>query len=129
MKATGTSPAASSFTLKGNNKEESEHSFLWLEINTSWAQREGRGIYYIPNDGGVLDLRVRDEEGLELRGRHLEPLVLDDLLEPVDDEDLVVVVHEADVSGVQPPVLVDGVLRRLRVVQVTCGIVLVSLSK
>ena len=102
---------------------------MWLEINTSWAQREGRGIYYIPNDGGVLDLRVRDEEGLELRGRHLEPLVLDDLLEPVDDEDLVVVVHEADVSGVQPPVLVDGVLRRLRVVQVTCGIVLVSLSK
>jgi hypothetical protein len=76
---------------------------------------------------------VRDEEGLELRRRHLEALVLDDLLEPVDDEDLVVIVHEADVSGVQPAFLVDGVLRRLWVVQVTCRIpsraVLVSSEK
>jgi hypothetical protein len=72
------------------------------------------------DDGGVLDLRVRDEERLQLRRRHLEALVLDDLLEPVDDEDLVVVVHVADVAGVQPAVLVDGVLRRLGVVQVTC---------
>ena len=70
-------------------------------------------------DGGVLDLRVRDEEGLKLRRRYLEPLVLDDLLEPVDDEDLVVVVNVADVPGVQPAVLVDGVLRGLGVVQVT----------
>jgi len=71
------------------------------------------------HDGGVLDLRVRDEERLELGRRHLEPLVLDDLLEPVDDEDLVVVVDIADVAGVQPAVLVDGVLCRLKVVQVT----------
>ena len=70
-------------------------------------------------DSSVLDLRVRDEEGLKLRRRYLEPLVLDDLLEPVDDEDLVVVVNVADVPGVQPAVLVDGVLRGLGVVQVT----------
>jgi len=70
-------------------------------------------------DSSVLDLRVRDEEGLKLRRRHLVPLVLDDLLEPVDDEDLVVVVNVADVPGVKPAVLVDGVLRGLGVVQVT----------
>jgi hypothetical protein len=63
---------------------------------------------------------VGDEQRLQLGGGHLEALVLDDLLEPVDDEDLVVVVHEADVARVQPPAGVDAVPRRLRVVQVTC---------
>jgi hypothetical protein len=63
---------------------------------------------------------VGDEQGLQLSRRHLEAPVLDDLLEPVHDEDLVVVVHVPDVAGVQPPVSIDRVLRGLRVVQVTC---------
>jgi hypothetical protein len=70
-------------------------------------------------DGGILDLWVCDEEGFKLRRRHLKALVLDDLLKPVDDEDLVVIVHVTDVTGVQPTVSVDGVLRGFWVVKVT----------
>ncbi len=77
---------------------------------------------YLRDDGGVGDGGVGDEHGLELGGGDLEALVLDELLEPVHDEDLVVVVDEADVSGVQPPVLVDGVLGRLRIIQIACKI-------
>jgi hypothetical protein len=121
MKATGISPARSSFILKEETRKMS-----------AFNPRNWQHIVVVPSEvvdisinndlrynGGVLDLRVRDEEGLKLRRRHLEPLVLDDLLEPVDDEDLVVVINVADVPGVQPAVLVDGVLRGLGVVQVT----------
>ena len=75
---------------------------------------------YLRDDGGIGDGGVGDEHGLELGGGDLEALVLDELLEPVHDEDLVVVVDEADVASVQPPVLVDRLLGRLRVVQVSC---------
>lgn len=78
-----------------------------------------RSSDYIPDDSGIGDAWVGDEQGLYLCGGHLETLVLDDLLKPVHDEDLVVVVHKPDVAGVQPPVGVDAILRRLRVVQVT----------
>jgi hypothetical protein len=71
------------------------------------------------HDGGILDLWVCDEEGFKLCRRHLKALVLDDLLEPVDDENLVVIVHVTDVTGVQPAVRVDGVLRGFWVVKVT----------
>jgi hypothetical protein len=62
---------------------------------------------------------VGDEQGLQLGRGYLEAPVLDDLLAPVYDEDLIVVVHVPDVAGVQLPVGIDGVLRGLRVVQVT----------
>jgi hypothetical protein len=35
--------------------------------------------------GDVGDLRMGEQQRLELGGRHLEALVLDELLEPVDD--------------------------------------------
>lgn len=71
--------------------------------------------------GSVGDVRVGDEQRLELRRRNLEALVLDDLLQPVHDEDFVVVVDQADVAGVQPAFLVDCVLRGFRIVQIPCN--------
>mmetsp|Transcript_20303 Transcript_20303/g.28547 ORF Transcript_20303/g.28547 Transcript_20303/m.28547 type:complete len:230 (-) Transcript_20303:289-978(-) len=70
------------------------------------------------NDGGVGDLCVPEEERLQLRGGDLVALVLDELLEAVDDEEVAVFVHQRDVAGVEKPILVDGVPRRLLVVQV-----------
>ena len=60
------------------------------------------------DDGGVRDGGVGEQQRLQLGRRHLEALVLDELLEPVDDEQVAVVVDVADVAGVQPAVVVDG---------------------
>lgn len=54
----------------------------------------------LPDNGSISDAWVRDEQGFELSGGHLEALVLDDLLEPVDDEDLIVIVNVPDIAGV-----------------------------
>ena len=62
--------------------------------------------------------RVGEQERLELGRWDLEALVLDELLEPVDDEEVSLVVDVADVAGVEPSVVVDGVRGRGRVVQV-----------
>ena len=59
--------------------------------------------------GGVGDRRVGEEHRLELGRRDLEALVLDQLLDPVDDRHVTVLVDVADVAGVQPAVLVDRV--------------------
>ncbi len=63
------------------------------------------------HDGRVGDGRVRQQRGLELRGRHLHALVLDELLEPVDDVEIAVGVGVADVARVQPAVGVDASAR------------------
>ena len=55
---------------------------------------------------------------LQLGRRHLEALVLDQLLDPVDDEDVAVVVDVADVAGVQPAVRRRSSPRWPRAVQV-----------
>ena len=48
-----------------------------------------------------------EQHRLELGRRHLVALVLDQLLDPVDDEPPAVLVDHADVAGVQPAVGVD----------------------
>ena len=45
---------------------------------------------------------------LELGGRHLHALVLNQLLQPIDDEEVAVSVGVADVAGVQPAVVTAG---------------------
>ena len=50
-------------------------------------------------DGRVGDGRVRDQERLELRGRHLVGANLDELLEPVDDEHVAVPIDVPEVAG------------------------------
>lgn len=83
---------------------------------TEWVRC--RKFEYLRNNRGVGDARVCNEQGFELGRRNLEPFVLDYLLKPVDDEDLIVVVDETDVSSVEPSFLVYGVLCGLRVVEI-----------
>ena len=61
---------------------------------------------------------MRGEDGLELGGRDLEGVDLDELLEPVDDEDLALLVDDDEVAGAQPPVGVDHRRGGVRAVQV-----------
>lgn len=60
--------------------------------------------------GGVGDLRVGQQQGLEFRRGNLVALVLDQFLEAVDDLDDAVAVDGRDVTGVQVTVVVEGVL-------------------
>ena len=59
-----------------------------------------------------------EQQPFELCGRHLESLVLDELLDPVGDEEVPVDVHPAEIAGVEPAVAVDGRRGRGRVVEV-----------
>jgi len=59
------------------------------------------------DDGGVGHRRVARQERLQLGGRDLVGADLDELLEPVDDEHVAVLVHVAEVAGVQPFVGVE----------------------
>ena len=51
----------------------------------------------------VRDRRMGEQQRLQLGGRDLEALVLDELLQAVDDEEVAVVVDVADVAGVSQP--------------------------
>ena len=62
---------------------------------------------------------MSQQERLQLGRRYLKTFVLDELLKPVDNEDLVVIVDVSDVSGVQPAFLVYGSCCGLRVVEIS----------
>lgn len=62
------------------------------------------------------------KQGFQLRRRHLEAFVFDQFLETIDDEDLVVVIDETYIAGVQPSIFVNYALRGLFVVEVSCSI-------
>ena len=82
-------------------------------LSTTYADGDlARLVVGQPDHGGVGDCGVGEQQRLELGRRHLEALVLDELLEPVDDEEVAVGVDVADVAGVQPAVVVDRVRRR-----------------
>jgi hypothetical protein len=73
------------------------------------------------NHRGITNLRMLDEDGLELDRRHLVRLVLDDILVPAHDVDGAGGVVVADVSRVDESLRVDGLFRFLGVVQVAFG--------
>jgi len=50
----------------------------------------------------------------------LEALVFDYLLEPVNNEDLIVVINITNVAGVQPSILINGILCGFWIIQITC---------
>jgi hypothetical protein len=56
---------------------------------------------------GVRGVGRGEQHGLQLGRGHLVALVLDQPLDPVDDEPPAVLVDRADVAGVQPAVGVD----------------------
>jgi hypothetical protein len=61
---------------------------------------------------------VGPEHRFKLGGSHLVRFVLDDLLHPVHDVQVAVGIGVADIAGVEPAVGLDGVGRRLGLVQV-----------
>src|SRR5262245_29436255 len=58
--------------------------------------------------GCVGDRRVGEQHRLQLGWRHLVPLVLDQLLDPVDDVPVPFLVNPGQIAGVQPAVGIDG---------------------
>ena len=56
---------------------------------------------------------------LELGGRYLEALVLDQLLQPIDDREVAVLICVTDVARVEPALLIEHGSRGFRVVQVS----------
>src|SRR5207247_11154843 len=66
----------------------------------------------------VEDSGMSQEQGLELRRRHLEALVLDQLLRAIDDEEPSLLVDVPDVAGAVPAVAVDRIRRVLRPVEI-----------
>jgi hypothetical protein len=70
---------------------------------------------------GVFNLRMLDEDGLELDRRHLVGFVLDDIFAPAHDVNGAGEVVVADVSRVDESLRVDGLFRFLEVVQVAFG--------
>jgi hypothetical protein len=71
-----------------------------------------------PYDGRIGDVRMGQQEGLELCRRDLKPLDLDQLLEAIGDVQLAVVVEMAEIAGVDPALWVDRLGGRLRVVEI-----------
>ena len=55
---------------------------------------------------------------LDLGRRNLHPLVFDQLLQTIDDEEAPVGVDVPEIAGVQPPVVLDHVAGCVRPVQV-----------
>uniref|UniRef100_A0A182IXV1 Uncharacterized protein n=1 Tax=Anopheles atroparvus TaxID=41427 RepID=A0A182IXV1_ANOAO len=59
------------------------------------------------NNGRVSHLAVAEQYILELGRRNLEAVVLDQVLQPVNDEEVSFGVIVSNVAGVQPPFLID----------------------
>jgi hypothetical protein len=77
------------------------------------------GLWVGPgHHGGVGHRRVGAQQRLQLGRGHLGALVLDELLEPVDHEQVAVGVDVAEVAGAQPAAGSEGGRRRLRPVAV-----------
>src|ERR1043166_435869 len=59
------------------------------------------------------------QQRLELSGRHLKALVLDQLLQTIHDREVALAVHVPDVPRVQPSILVDRRRRGLPVIEIS----------
>lgn len=116
--ATGTSPAASSLSLLFTHKKKCYHACINYSFEFSVEEKKKK--VNSRDNSGISNVRVSNEHGFELGGGDLEALVLNDLLQPIDNEELVVVVDIANVAGVQPPFLVDRHQRRRRVIKIPC---------
>src|SRR6185437_4557384 len=89
------------------------------------GRQHDEGLGYLPgqrvaltDDGRVRHRGVGQQEGLDLGGRDLVALVLDQLLDPVGHVEPAVLAGRDDVAGVHPSVSVDRGRGRLRVTEV-----------
>src|SRR5262249_33984246 len=58
--------------------------------------------------GTISDVRMLEEDGLELGRRHAEALVFDHFLLAVDDIKVALIVNPTDISGVEPSISQDA---------------------
>lgn len=72
------------------------------------------------DNSSILNFRMCDKKGLKFRRRYLKALVFDYLLEPINNEDLIVIVDITNVTSVQPSILINGVLCCSWIIQITC---------
>ncbi len=77
-------------------------------FGTSPASSSGTG-----NHSGIGDVFVREQQGFQLGGRHLEPFVLDQLLRTIDDEEMSIRIGITNVAGVKPMFRIDCLQRLL----------------
>ncbi len=70
------------------------------------------------HDGRIGNRRMREQHGFELGGRHLQPLVLDELLDAIDDVEIPVGVRVADVARMQPTVGIEHRAGLVRAIQI-----------
>jgi hypothetical protein len=81
-----------------------------VELAAGHDHRDGDlavGRVWAGDHGSVGDRRVGEQQHLQLGGRDLVGADLDQLLEPVGDEHVAVVVDVAEVAGAQPAVGVE----------------------
>src|SRR6185369_7527887 len=94
-------------------------SFHWLTQHDDSLRHLARFIIGIRNHRGVRYTRMSQQHRFEFGRRHLETLVLDQLLRTIDDEEVPVFVYVTDVASVQPTFPIDGPSGRFRFVQVS----------
>ena len=63
---------------------------------------------------------MRQEECFQFGWGHLEAFVLDQFLQPINDEQLIILIDVPNVARMQPPLFVYGSLRSLRIIKVPC---------
>src|SRR5436189_291399 len=93
-----------------------------IVASASWAAPPCRTCCEGTSPGRLASVPARkdhavpagQEQGFQLRRRDRTPVVLDQLLQAVHDEEIALVVGVADVAGVEPPLRVDHGRRRLR---------------
>lgn len=97
-------PGAARITLGGNNVRPGKLRRPLLAVHA--------------DHGDVVDSGVCQQEALELGRRHLEPVVLDQLLDPVRDVHVEIPVDVPNVARAVPPVGIDALRSGLGVVVV-----------
>ena len=96
--------------MRSHNSGDKAHHVLGRQRAVCNDERLGHlaGVRVgAPDDRDILDLRMREEQRFQLGGRDLEPLVLDEFLEPIDDVEVSVLIGVSDVPGVEPSVFVE----------------------
>lgn len=83
-----------------------------------WTRK--KNVSNLRHNTSIRDTRMGDEQCFKFSRGNVEALVLYQLLQPVDDEQLIIIINVANVAGVEPSVLGDCPLHRFRILVITC---------